>query len=499
MRILALVPALLAMPALAQNQIPPPSQSAQGDVAVTIYNNNLALVQDTRQLQVPQGRIRLEFPDVSAQIRSETVTLTGPGIGIVEQNFDFDLLSPEALMEKAVGETVTLVRTNPATGAELRERARVLAANGGVVLQIGERIEVLRDDGLPVRVIFDRVPENLRARPTLSVTVESQSAGRRPLTLTYLTPSLRWQADYVALFDEAAGRMDVQGWITLTNNSGTTFHNADTMLVAGSVGQEQPERYPNYRRERQPAPIRSAGTQGSDRERVGDFYLYPLPGRTTIANQQTKQVSFLEARNVATTRGYEYRNDWAHNADSPESANSVLHFTSGRQQGLGDALPAGTVRVYQRDARGNPQFVGESAIPHTPMGSQIGLTTGQAFDVRVRPQVISRERITVEQWRASARFRIVHRDGTETSGERETLERTTLWQTRMRYALTNARPLPVTIDLYQSGLGRSPWSDTRIVEESQPSERLGADQVRWRVTVPANGSVDVEAVFQTRY
>src|SRR5688500_12067780 len=200
--------ALLTAPALAQTSIPAPDVNAQGDVAVTIYNNDLALVQDTRQLDITAGRSRLEFPDVSAQIRPETVTLTGSGIEIVEQNFDFDLLSPQALIQKAVGETITLVRTNPATGAEVRERALVLATNGGVVLRIGDRIEVLRDDGLPVRVIFDRVPENLRARPTLSVTVESQRGGRRPVTLTYLTPGLAWQADYVALFDQAAGRMD---------------------------------------------------------------------------------------------------------------------------------------------------------------------------------------------------------------------------------------------------------------------------------------------------
>ena len=203
---LLLSAAILAAPAAAQIQteIPPPSQNAQGEVAVTIYNNNLALVQDRRQLDIAAGRSRQEFPDVSAQIRPETVTLTGQGIGIVEQNFDFDLLSPQALMQKAVGETITLVRTNPANGAETRERARVLAANGGVVLQIGDRIEVLRDDGLPVRVIFDRVPENLRARPTLSVTVQSERGGRRPVTLTYLTPGLGWSADYVALFDESA-------------------------------------------------------------------------------------------------------------------------------------------------------------------------------------------------------------------------------------------------------------------------------------------------------
>lgn len=457
-----LVAPALAVPALAQisAEIPPPSQTAQGEVSVTIYNNNLALVQDRRQLEIGANRSRLEFPDVSAQIRPETVTLTGPGIGIVEQNFDFDLLSPQALMQKAVGETVTIVRTNPANGQETRERARILAANGGVVMQIGERIEVLRDDGLPVRVIFDRVPENLRARPTLSVTVQSERAGRRPVTLTYLTPGLAWSADYVALFDEANGRMDVQGWITLTNNSGTPYVNANTLLVAGAVGAGQ--QGPQYGG----GPLRQAGTQTAGRERLGDFYLYPLPERTTIANRQTKQVSFLDVANTPAVRAYEYRNSWLGTAEQPQSANSVLRFSTSRDQGLGDALPAGTVRVYQRDARGNPQFVGESAIGHTPMGSELALTTGEAFDVKVKPTVERRERINAERWR-----------------------------TTMRYVLTNARANPVTVDLMQSGL----WGDTRITQESQPSERRSADDALWRVQVPANGEVSVTATFDTRF
>ncbi|HTU10376.1 MAG TPA: DUF4139 domain-containing protein [Allosphingosinicella sp.] len=459
-----LVVSALAVPALAQisAEIPPPSQTAQGQVSVTIYNNNLALVQDVRQLDIPANRSRQEFPDVSAQIRPETVTLTGQGIGIVEQNFDFDLLSPQALMQKAVGETVTLVRTNPANGQETRERARVLAANGGVVLQIGPRIEVLRDDGLPVRVIFDRVPENLRARPTLSVTVQSERGGRRPVTLTYLTPGLAWSADYVALFDEANGRMDVQGWITLTNNSGTPYVNANTLLVAGGVGPGA--QGPSYGRPQ--GPLRQAGTESAGRERLGDFYLYPLPERTTIANRQTKQVSFLDVSNTPAARAYEYRNAWLGTAEQPQSANTVLRFSTSRDQGLGDALPSGTVRVYQRDARGNPQFVGESAIGHTPMGSELGLTTGQAFDVKVKPTVERRERINSARWR-----------------------------TTMRYVVTNARPNAVTVDLMQSGL----WGDTRIVEESQTSERRSADDALWRVQVPANGETVVTATFDTRF
>ena len=458
MRSLLLLSTLLAGPAFAQisAEIPPPSQTAQGQVAITIYNNNLALVQDVRQLDIRSGRQRQEFPDVSAQIQPQTVTLTGDGIGIVEQNFDFDLLSPAALMQKAVGETITLVRTNPATGQENRERARVLAANGGVVLQIGERIAVLRDDGLPVRVIFDRVPENLRARPTLSVTVQSERSGRRPLTLTYLTPGLGWSADYVALFDESAGRMDVQGWITLTNQSGTPYTNAEVLLVAGDPGGGGGRR----------GGIRQAGTETSDRERLGDYYLYPLAERTTIANRQTKQVSFLDVANTPAARAYEYRNAWLGTADEPQSANTVLRFSSSREQGLGDALPAGTVRVYQRDSRGNPQFVGESAIGHTPMGSELGLATGQAFDVKVRPVVERRERVSSGRWR-----------------------------TTMRYILSNARPDAVTVDLLQAGL----FGDTRVAEESLPSQRRSADEALWRVPVPANGEAVVTATFDTRF
>jgi hypothetical protein len=451
-----------------QPAIPVPGQTAQGDVAVTIYNNDRALIEDKRMLDLPGGRSRQEFRDVSANIEPATVTLNGHGVGVVEQNFDFDLLSPDALMKNAVGQEVTLVRVNPASGQETRERARILAANGGVVMQIGDRIEVLRDDGLPARVIFDGVPPSLRARPTLSVTVDSSGAGRRPVTLTYLTTGLAWAADYVALFDEANGRMDVQGWVTLTNNSGTPYVNASTLLVAGSVGQA-PNRY-GYAYPPPPPPppggLVRAGTETSGRERLGDFYLYPLPERTTIADKQTKQVSFLDVKNAPAARAYEFRNGWLSTSDQPISAYTVLRFSSSREQGLGDALPAGTVRVYQRDARGNPQFIGEHHIDHTPMGSDMSLATGQAFDVKVRPVVEERTRVSSSRWK-----------------------------TRMRYTVTNAGPKPITVDLIQAGL----WGDTRIETESMKSDRLSADETRWRVPVAANGEATVTAIFDSRY
>jgi hypothetical protein len=468
---LVLLLACVSAPALAQNETPPPSQSAQGDVAVTIYNDNLALVQDVRQLNIPVGRSRIEFPDVSGQIRPETVSFAARDTGIVEQNFDYDLLTPAKLMEKAIGKTVTIVRFNPATGTEIREVAKILSTNGGAVLQIGNRIEVLRDDGLPVRVIFDQVPANLRARPTLSVSVESTRSGARPAQLTYLTPGLGWRADYVASFDQAAGRIDVQGWITLSNSTGTTFTNADVVMVAGTPNQSGAYSDNRFGGNGQRPVVRQAGTESGTRGRLGDYYLYPLAERTTIANAQTKQVSFLDVQGAAARNAYELRFGWLDSAPDPRSADTVLKFSNSRAGGLGDQLPAGTVRVYIKDARGQPQFIGENVIPHTPMGSELAIRTGAAFDVKGKAVVEKRERI-------------------EGKPER--------WRTTMRYTLTNARPEPVTVDIIQSGLDWS-WVDTRIADESAPSQRESSNTALWRVSVPANGETQVTATFVTRY
>ena len=459
--------ALLAAPATAQQPEAPNAGSAQGDLSVTIYNNDVALVQDVRSLAIAGGRVQQSFPDVSASIRAETVSLEVPDAAIVEQNFDYDLLTPSALMEKAVGETITLVRTNPGTGAETRERARVLAVNGGVVIEVNGHIEVLRDDGLPVRAIFDRVPEALRARPTLSVTLASSRAGTRPATLSYLTRGLGWSADYVALFDDKSGKVDVQGWVTLRNTSGTSFRTAKVLLVAGEVGSTEDSADYNY----QPRPRRGTttmpGTESAGREQLGDFYLYPLAERTTIADKQTKQVSFLDAKGVAASSGYRFENPWLGSANKPRSAQSVLRFANSGAAGLGDALPAGVVRVYVRDARGQPQFTGENRIEHTPQGSSIALPTGDAFDVKVQPTTVSRTRINSSRWR-----------------------------TAVRYRLTNARSRAVTVELLQAGLD---WGDTQVVEDSGKGERRDAGTLAWRVAVPANGSAVVTATFDTRY
>jgi hypothetical protein len=314
-------------------------------------------------------------------------------------------------------------------------------------------------------VIFDRVPENLRARPTLSVTIIGAHSGTRRATLSYLSPGLGWKADYVALYNESDSKIDVQGWVTLRNSSGTSYDNAQTLLVAGSPTQADGGAS-IYRPQPRRSALQEAGTESGSRERLGDYYLYPLAERTTIANLQTKQVSFLDVQGVPAEHGYEYRNRWLGTAETPVSAKSVYSFSTSAHAGLGDQLPAGILRFYMRDKRGDPQFIGESRIDHTPMGSTLSLATGDAFDVKVHAVVDKRTRLSPF-----------------------------VWQTDMRYELTNALPRTVVVKLIQDSL----WGDSSIKTESQRSTRRSAESAEWAVTVPANGKTTLTASFETKY
>jgi hypothetical protein len=440
------------------------AHAQEREVSVTIYNSDLALVEDARSLDLKAGRQRLEFKDVSAAIRPETVSLSAPGVTILEQNFDYDLLTPDKLMEKAVGQQVRIVRTNPGDGKETTEVATVLAANEGVVLKIGDRIEVLRDDGVPTRVIFDKVPETLRARPTLSVSVDAASAGSRQAKLSYLTSGLAWKADYVALFDEAKNALDLQGWITLSNNSGTPFENAKTQLVAGDVNQlNQNNGYRPPRRQGGSGMI-SAGTESGTGERIADYYVYPLAERTTIASNQNKQVGFLSAQAVAARKVYEIREGWFSSDAEPVKAVVAIQFSNARLAGLGSQLPAGTMRVYMRDAAGDPKFVGENAIGHTPAGSELSIKTGEAFDVSSQATLVAETKVS----KTRSRY-------------------------EMRYLLRNARDQPVTVELRQSGL----WRDGEVKAESLKSRRIDARTLGWSVPVPANGETALTFTVET--
>ena len=445
--------------------LPAFAQSSQS-LAMTIYGDNRALVEDVRDIDFKAGRNTIVLPNVSSQINAASASFIADDIDIVEQNFDYDLLTPQKLMQKAVGKYVDIIRTNPGTGRETRERAKVLSVNNGVVVQIGSRIEVLRDDTLPTRVVFDKIPENLKAEPTLSVMVDSQKAGRRSANLTYLTRGISWRADYVLLFDEADSLMNLQGWATVTNNTQTTFKDVKTSLIAGHVGNQNRNRYNQYnRRYNQNGNVRRAGTEQSPQERIGDSYLYPLPGRTTIASSQTKQIGFVDAAGVPAHKNYEYQAYGLNTLKDPVSADIRIVFSNSRAGGLGEALPKGTIRVYAKDKQGRAQFIGEDQITHIPGGSELALKIGEAFDVMVKPTIVSTEKLSNYKT-----------------------------DTTMKYAITNAQKKPVKVTIRQ-GLWK--WrTEYKIMSESHKSRAPDAYSRVWTIDVPAEG--EAELSFKVR-
>ena len=241
------------------------------EVAVAIYNDSLALIKETRRLELDRGINDIALRDVSAKMRPETASLravSGPPLRLIEQNFDFDLLTPQKLLDKYVGQTVGVIRTNPATGTETRESARVLATNGGTVLKFADRIET----GVPGRLTFDDVPANLRDRPTLIVKLDSLAAGKQAAELSYLSGGLSWQADYVAELSGDETKLDLAGWVTLTNRSGTGYENAKLQLVAGDVNRVRQDFAPKGAMVAMAAPA----SREMAREEVFDYHLYSL-------------------------------------------------------------------------------------------------------------------------------------------------------------------------------------------------------------------------------
>jgi hypothetical protein len=265
----------------------------QHAVAVTIYNDNLALVKDARQVRLVRDFNQLAWRGVSAQMRPETAQLrnvSNPGgFSLQEQNFDFDLLTPQKLLEKYVGREVSVIRTHPTSGAETRETATVLATNGGVVLKFADRIET----GVPGRLAFSGVPDTLRDQPTLVISLLNPKAGLQNLELSYLTGGLSWRADYVAELNADDDRLDLNGWVTLTNQSGAAYPNAKLQLVAGDLHRVRDDR--PLPREVMAMAAKVADAAEMQQESLFEYHLYTLQRPTTLAENQTKQVALMSA------------------------------------------------------------------------------------------------------------------------------------------------------------------------------------------------------------
>ncbi|MFZ6767152.1 DUF4139 domain-containing protein [Undibacterium sp. Di26W] len=449
----------------------------QKEVAVTIYNENLALVKDQRKLQLKRGATALAFRDVSARMRPETAllrSLTSPGsLSVVEQNFNFDLLTPQKLLEKYVGRNVNIVRTNPATGVETTESAQVLSANSGIVLKIGDRIET----GLPGgRIIYPDVPANLRDRPTLVMALDNTGAQQQDVELSYLTSGLSWKADYVVELNPADDKLDISGWVTLGNTSGTTYRNAKLQLVAGDVNQVSQRVEITGSSVKMETAKPMLARKAMAEESLFEYHLYTLDRPTTIAENQTKQVALLTASGVParkelllTGNDYYYQSSYG-DLGQKMKIGVFVEFDNKEASQLGMPLPKGIVRVYKKDASGNAQFIGEDSVDHTPKNEKVRLKLGEAFDVTA-----DKKQTDFKKLSGTGKYNYV-------------------FESAYELVLKNAKKEAVVVTVQEPMPG-----DWQVLSSSHPYVKAASNAAVWKISVPAEGSTKLVYRSVVRY
>jgi hypothetical protein len=459
------------------------SQAAEGEqvstlqdqqqVAVTIYNQDFAMIKDVRRVDLVAGDNALAWRDVSARMHPETALLRSAsdpkGFHLIEQNFDFDLLTPQKLIEKYVGRKVQVIKTNPASGVETFEDATVLSANDGIVAQFTDRIE----SHPPGRLAFKALPDNLRDRPTLVVRLQTATAGPQNLELAYLSGGLAWKADYVAELSEKDDRADLNGWVTLRNQSGATYRNARLQLVAGDVNrvQEEPlqmnEAALQMEGNSEEAPMKQEG--------LFEYHLYTLDRPTTIAENQNKQVALLSASDVAARKEFVLQGADSYYRLSAGDIGQKLKVgvfveIDNKAPWLGIPLPRGVVRVYKKDSAGHVQFVGEDRIDHTPKGETVHLKLGDAFDVTA-----DKKQTDFQKLEASGRYDYVYEEAFE-------------------ILVKNAKSEAVTVKVVEPIPG-----DWEMLSESLKHAKAAANTAVWNVPVPADSQTALSYRVRVRY
>lgn len=455
--------------------------SDQENVAVTIYNGDLALVKDQRKVKLNAGLNHLAIRDVSGQMRAETAllrSLSHPGgFTTLEQNFDFDLLTPEKLLQKYVGKTVTIVKTNPSTGVETSETATILSANNGIVLQIGNRIETSQSyaTGQFGRVVFNDIPENLRDRPTLITQINNKTSAEQTVELSYLTGGLDWKADYVAELNAKEDALDLSGWVTLNNTSGTSYKNAKLQLVAGDVNRIQ-DNVPRMMAVRKSMDMMAESASPMAEEAFAEYHLYSLDRPTTIAENQTKQVALLNATNIPARKELVLRGaDYYYQGQYGElgtklKVSAYVEFDNKEASKLGMPLPKGIMRVYKKDSQGNAQFVGEDRIDHTPKNETVRLKLGESFDV------------TADKKQTD--FKVLPKPNKINN----------VYESVYEIRLSNAKKEKVIVNIQEPISG-----DWQIVSENHPHKKANSRLAVWKIEIPAEGSATLTYKARVKY
>ncbi len=447
-------------------------QDSRESVMVTVYNNNYGLVREVRRADLPVGTLELEVSDVAEQIDPTSVafkSLTAPGaVGILEQNYRYDLLSPDTLLERFIGRPIRITTTRRSTegdDVEIERAGTLLSLNGGRIVQFSDGEVAINPPG---SISVAEVPDNLLARPTLVWLLGNRQGGEQRLEVSYLTNGMNWKADYVAVINAQDTALDLTGWVTLENHSGTAYADAQLKLIAGDV--RRVEKRPKRRLHLAAMAMEEGAARQFEEKSFFEYHLYTLARRTTLANNETKQMTLLEGLDVPATKIYAVESPpWTVQADvrgaEKRDVQVMIEFENREENNLGMALPAGRVRVYKADTDQSLQLVGEDQLDHTPKNEKIGLILGNAFD------------IVAERSRSDYRKIADH-------------------VVEMGYKITirNHKDEPVTVNVIEHVHG-----DWEIIKESIPHQKRDSRTIAFEVPVQSDGETILSYRVRVRW
>lgn len=448
-------------------------------VELTVYNQGFALVKETRNINLKAGVQSVAIEDVAQMIESTSVgirSLSKPGsFEVLEQNYQYDLISPSAILNKAVGKRVTFNRILPNGNHEIVTGVLISspANGGGLVIKTDDGRYLLNPQG---DIEVASIPEGLISKPTLLWLIDSQAAGDNKIELSYITQGMTWNADYVLSLDQAGAVGDLKGWVTMNNNSGATFENAKLKLLAGDVSRARTPAM--MKAEFDAAPGRAGGANGFQEEQFADYHLYSLQRPATVRQNEQKQLSLLDAFGVKVDKRLivdAMRTYAGYRANEGEIGTGTIkpqvriELTNSKSNQMGMPLPKGNFKVFQRDSSGSLQLLGEDQIDHTPKEEKISLVVGRAFDI-----VAERKRTSFEYIRR----------GTSIIGARESFD----------IELRNRKETTDTVTVIERY-----WGDWKVTKSSHPYERTSAESIQFIVKLKPGEVQKVSYTVENRW
>ncbi len=435
------------------------------DLEVTIYNSDLGVVKEYRTNYLDSGLNTVLYEGVASNIDPSSVKLKSldGNIEVLEQNFQYDLVNKETILDKYIGKDITAYQIY-GDNKELIEGTLLSYSGDQLILKDKDgKINILSANDL----VLPDLPEGLITKPTLEWQINSQEAKNQTLELSYMTSGMSWSADYVAVTNDNDDKIDLNGWVTVKNNAGTTFNNVSLKLVAGDVNRVTTPA-PQYSEDLNMAKT-AAGSSQFQEQSLFEYHMYDLQRRTTLKNNEEKQLSLMSANNIGVEKEYVYDDiqNWYWYGSpwsdaSEKKVDVLLKFNNSEANNLGIPLPKGTVKLFKKDSEGKLQFIGEDSIDHTPKDETISLSVGQAFDI---------------------------------VGERKQMDMKDLggyyeysWQVTLR----NHKSEDITVTVVENTAG-----DWEITQENIDHIKDSNNKIEWKVPVRANSEADL--TYTIRY